>query len=138
MLPMRDQKLSISYINVKKGRDCTRVAPVELSYDPCISLTMTNTFREITLTIRMESQSNGQNSSEMLIFLRIYTFCQVSREFPRSRTPTARLNAIPGTMIGIGLLFYKNLKKRSSNFMHREKLSNSLSSCLFVFLQSVG
>ena len=55
--------------------NCTRVAPVELSIDPCISLTMTNTFLDYPDYPKRSHRHMG-NTKGMLIFLRINTFCQ--------------------------------------------------------------
>ena len=105
MLPMKDQKLSISNIYVKKGRDCTRVAPVELSIDSCISLTMTNTFHDHPDYPINRSHRHLGNTNRMLIFLRTYTFCQFSRELPQSFHSESKAECNPNNLFVLANLF---------------------------------
>lgn len=86
-------------------RDCTRVAPVELSIDPCISLTMTNTFHDHPDYPINRSHRHLGNTNRMLIFLRTYTFCQFSRELPRSFHSESKAECNPNNLFVLANLF---------------------------------
>ena len=86
-------------------RDCTRVAPVELSIDPCISLTMTNTFHDHPDYPINRSHRHLGNTNRMLIFLRTYTFCQFSRELPRIFYSESKAECNPNNLFVLANLF---------------------------------
>ena len=86
-------------------RDCTRVAPVELSIDPCISLTMTNTFRDHPDYPINRSHRHLGNTNRMPIFLRTYAFCQFSRELPQSFHSESKAECNPNNLFVLANLF---------------------------------